>query len=131
MTKKDIYVPTDDQISSLNTNLLKYAEYEGTNLEYEAFLDAHGHLVLRTKEPIDLETRKNLIESSTIPLEWINAVAYLGTKIITLPLEDARTIYRILGEKIMEYGSSSEAFGESGISCERLLDCINGTIYRT
>lgn len=129
MSKENVFVPTSEQIISLQNNLKEFAEDHEGNLEYEAFIDAHGHLIFRTKEPITTDDLRQIMEYSDIPDEYFHATAYMGIDIITLPIKDARAIDKILAKKIKKYGSSEDAFGSKAVSCERLYDRINGIVY--
>lgn len=102
-------------------------------------IDSHGRAIIRTADPInDLDCSFvqpnglfDYAHALTISPLMAAATAYkgVGADFITLSKEDAAAILRILDKIVEDVGDDVTAFGDDGISYERLHDRMSGLLY--
>ncbi|WP_300944537.1 hypothetical protein [uncultured Duncaniella sp.] len=129
-----IWIPTEEETKAVTTELKRIAgvmSNAGTLGELEYFLDSHGHLCMRTKEPISTEVIMSLAKVAGVE-SYAPVLAHIGTDQVMIPYDDAITCMLMLDAMCDERadGDDVAALGvTSGISFERLYDRIAGMIY--
>lgn len=99
-------------------------------------LDNEGRAILRTVDPVvDLSTpegKEKFSEEFGVSLRETEYMAYVGSDFVTLSKKDARAIADLLDKVVEESGGDDvKAFGEKGISYERLHDRLTGLLYNS
>ena len=102
--------------------------------QYDMCLDHHGRAIIRTVNPvIDTTTtsgKEHFAKVAGISMHEIEYAAYVGVDFVILSKEDARAIADLLDQVVEERGGDDvKAFGDKGISYERLHDRLTGLLY--
>lgn len=102
--------------------------------EFDHFVDSYGHFVLRSKDEISDKMLYKMFRKAHIGKHDANYMACAGQDacddVVVLNHDDALAIIRILNKCLEESGKSDvEAFGNDGISYERLCDIADHVIY--
>lgn len=141
MSDIKIWIPTKTQTEAMTAQLRTYAAKEikaqmndprhideATGFEY--FLDAHGHLCMRTKKPLTKDTIMDLAVKAGVG-QYAHVLAHVGTDNVLVPYDDAMACMMMLDVMCDDRadGDDSIALGQNGISFERLYDRIAGMIY--